>query len=143
MERHVSDREAMEAFAGEFVRSLVPGAAARVVALSGDLGAGKTAFAQGVAKALGVREVVTSPTFVIEKVYDLEAQGFGRLIHIDAYRLDGAEELRKLGWDTIVADPENLILIEWPERVPGLLPGDARTLSFAHGSGDERIITYG
>lgn len=114
---------------------------ATILTLSGDLGAGKTTFAQGIAQALGIEENVTSPTFVIEKAYQLEGQKFARLIHIDAYRLNDPHELEVLGWKEIIADPANLILIEWPEKVAGLIPADAIRISFK-GSGDSREINY-
>jgi len=115
---------------------------ATLIALSGNLGAGKTTFAQGIAQALGVEEQVTSPTFVIEKIYQLMGQKFTRLIHIDAYRLKDPHELEVLGWNELITDPTNLIVIEWPEHVAALLPPDAThvTLSGMDGS---RTITYG
>lgn len=93
-----------------------------VVGLYGDLGAGKTTFTKAVASSLGVGDVITSPTFVIEKVYELENKKFTHLTHIDAYRLEREEELLSLGWKEITEDPNNLILIEWPERVSGIMP---------------------
>lgn len=133
--------EEMQAYAARFVASLSPReGGATVVALSGQLGAGKTTFTQGAAKALGVEEVVTSPTFVIEKVYALTEQSFGRLIHIDAYRLESAHQLEVLEWEELLADPGNLILIEWPEQVPGAIPAGAAQLSFIV-DGDTRVIT--
>jgi tRNA threonylcarbamoyladenosine biosynthesis protein TsaE len=98
------------------------GSKATIVGLYGDLGAGKTAFAKALAKVLGVEDSVTSPTFVIEKIYELKNQKFKHLIHIDAYRLEREEELLRLGWGEIISDQENLILIEWPERVSGIMP---------------------
>jgi len=101
---------------------------ALVVGLSGHLGAGKTAFVKAVAKALGISEDVTSPTFVIMKIYGIGSNGgndpitevgpqWKRLIHIDAYRLEQPEELEALGWEALVADKNNLIMVEWPENV--------------------------
>ena len=92
---------------------------ALVVGLSGHLGAGKTAFTKIIAKLLGVEEVVTSPTFVIMKIYEIDTVKvpWKRLIHIDAYRLERREELEVLEWEKLVADKNNLILIEWPENV--------------------------
>jgi len=107
---------------------------ALVVGLSGHLGAGKTAFTKCIAKILGVEETVTSPTFVIMKSYDIKFEirnpnfqknsksekievPWKRLIHIDAYRLERREELEVLEWEKLVADKNNLILIEWPENV--------------------------
>src|SRR4051812_40158014 len=110
-----------ESLAAQLVAGLVPGRNATVIGLSGDLGSGKTTFTQSIAKALGVTENVTSPTFVIEKIYSLKNPStltelnFEHLIHIDAYRLESSRELLNLGWHDIVLDPKNLILIEWPE----------------------------
>ena len=113
---------------------------ATVITLSGELGAGKTTFAQGIARALGVEEVVTSPTFVIEKIYQLENQKWQRLIHIDAYRLKGAHELEVLGWDELVADPGNLIVLEWPENVAELIADSTTRIRFDIGK-KGRIIS--
>ena len=117
---------------------------ATIVALSGELGAGKTTFAQAAAKALGVEETVNSPTFVIEKIYALQnsppAGGWQRLVHIDAYRLNKADELRSLGWTELAADPGNLILIEWPEHVGSAIPKDAHRISIEIGEGESRTI---
>jgi tRNA threonylcarbamoyladenosine biosynthesis protein TsaE len=113
---------------------------ATVVVLSGDLGAGKTTFTQAIAQTLGVEESVTSPTFVIEKIYPLQGKPFDRLIHIDAYRLDDPRELETLDFAGLLSDPKNLILLEWPERVTRLIPEDAIRIRFdIHG--DERTIS--
>lgn len=117
-----------QSIAQDFVSSLkLSGQNATVVGLYGDLGSGKTSFTQGLAKALGVDENITSPTFVIEKIYDLSTlnshtPNFNFLIHIDAYRLERSEELLHLGWQEIISDKNNLILIEWPERVENIMP---------------------
>ncbi len=135
--------EEFNAEAARFAKALIPSAiGARVVALSGDLGAGKTTFVQAAARELGVEDQVNSPTFVIEKIYRLTDRPFTHLIHIDAYRLDGAHELEAIGWHEIIANPQNLIYIEWPENIPGVLPVDTAHVRL-EGSGDERTITYG
>jgi len=141
------------ALAANFVRSLTPADApagkAVVVALHGDLGSGKTTFTQAAAAALGVTDVVNSPTFVIQKKYRLKKDsrkertagpkniskensklGFKNLIHIDAYRLDSADELARLGWQDLIKDPGNIIFIEWPERVATLIPAEAKKIHF-------------
>ncbi len=134
--------EEFKAQARDFLARLTPrNGAATVVALSGELGAGKTTFVQAIAKVLGVEEVVTSPTFVIEKIYALEGQKFSRLIHIDAYRLNGAHELEVLGWKELLADQGNFILIEWPEKVADAVPADAIRITLS-GSGESREISY-
>jgi len=114
--------EETEKIASDFVATLVPKETATVVGLYGNLGAGKTAFTQCVAKTLGVGEKVLSPTFVIEKIYELTDQKFSHLVHIDAYRMDSSDELTHLGWKEITSNPKNLILIEWPERVADIMP---------------------
>ncbi len=104
---------------------------ATVLGLVGDLGSGKTTFTQAFAKALGVKEVVTSPTFVIEKFYPLPSgQNFRRLVHIDTYRLGQPEELARLRFNELLRDPQTLIMIEWAEKVEILLPTDYRRLNF-------------
>lgn len=90
---------------------------ALVVGLSGHLGAGKTAFVKALAEVLGVTETVTSPTFVLMKIYETKRESFPRIVHVDAYRLEKREELDALRWESLVADRNNLIVIEWPENV--------------------------
>lgn len=115
-----------EALAAEWVASLrevsVSLGEALVVGLYGNLGAGKTAFAQAVARELGVTDIVNSPTFVIEKIYETKHPHFTRLIHVDAYRLDSAAELQVLNFEEIVSNKHNLVLVEWPENVKEILP---------------------
>ena len=116
-----------EKIARDFIRSLAPKiSGATVIGLYGNLGAGKTTFAQVAAKVLRVEETVTSPTFVIEKIYELTGKKFAHLIHIDAYRLEKSEELLHLGWQDIISNPENLILVEWPERIADIMPKHIR-----------------
>lgn len=129
-----------DSFAATCAAQIAPSASATVVALSGDLGAGKTTFTQSIGKALGIDETISSPTFVIQKNYDLRGQRFERLIHIDAYRLKEDKELEVLRWADISRDSGNLILVEWPEKVLSLIPKDAMRIRFDI-DGDARIIT--
>ena len=123
---------------------------ATVVGLSGDLGTGKTTFTQFVAKSLGVKTKVNSPTFVIMKRYTLtptlsrKGEGapspfrrrrgmrFKNLFHIDAYRLKNEKELLHLGWEEIISNPENIIFIEWPELVAKAMPKKHHKISIKH-----------
>ena len=116
---------------------------ATVVGLYGDLGAGKTTFVQAAATALGVKETVNSPTFLIFKKYQLlvTSSRYSFLVHIDAYRLKYSDELRRLRFDELLADPTNLILIEWADRVADILPPDHRKISFEFVDEDTRSIT--
>lgn len=103
----------------------------QTIAFSGDLGAGKTATVQALAKCLGIGEVVTSPTFTIMKQYQIkELSNFKQLIHIDAYRIESMEELRPLRLDNLIKTEGNLICIEWAERISDILPDDTIFLRF-------------
>ena len=115
--------EQTQKIADDFVSTLLPNSdRAIVVGLYGNLGAGKTTLTQCIAKAFGVIDPVTSPTFVLEKIYELTDQKFTHLIHIDAYRIEKSSELLHLGWDDLISDPNSLVLIEWPERVADIMP---------------------
>lgn len=128
--------------AESFLKDLKKGDTASIISLSGDLGSGKTTFSQSVGNILGVEETMQSPTFVIEKIYPIDYKGFKNLIHIDAYRLEKEAELLHLGWNEIIKEPENLILIEWPERVVGIIPQVAHKIYFEFVDENTRLITY-
>ena len=142
MERQITSPDELHSFARAFLKTLKPHAhSAVVVALNGELGSGKTSFTQAVAKALGVEELVTSPTFVIEKIYKLDKQAFSHLVHIDAYRLNDPSELSSLGWDELVQNPGHLIVIEWADRIKDLLPKATTELSFVYVNETTRSVT--
>lgn len=134
----------LEAEAHRFASGLSPlKRGATLVTFSGELGAGKTAFAKAIARFLGVEETVTSPTFVLEKVYLLpEGRPFRRLVHIDAYRLEKGADLAPLGFDELMKDQSNLILFEWPERVGDALPVPTTSVSFVVYPDGSRVISY-
>ncbi|OGG58688.1 tRNA (adenosine(37)-N6)-threonylcarbamoyltransferase complex ATPase subunit type 1 TsaE [Candidatus Kaiserbacteria bacterium RIFCSPHIGHO2_02_FULL_49_16] len=135
--------ETLAKLAVEFAGHLSPKKdRATVVALFGDLGAGKTAFAKALARAYGIEDDVTSPTFVIEKIYTPAKGPFSRLIHIDAYRLNSAHDLEVLGWDELLQAPSNLILVEWPENVERAIPSDAYRISLEYVDEHTRSITH-
>jgi len=125
--------EKLEEFARQFVTGLphVVGEKAHVIGLQGELGSGKTTFVQLVAKVLGVREMVTSPTFVILQRYKTAHPLFTNLVHVDAYRLSPKEK-DTVGFADYLDNPRNLILVEWPENLPrgADFPADASTLRF-------------
>ena len=143
--KHISRNfEEVRGIARDFLNTLNPiGDSSVVVALQGDLGAGKTTFAQAVGLELGVNESMQSPTFVIEKIYEIDWNGFKNLIHIDAYRLEKDEELLHLGWQEIISEPENFILIEWPENVAGIIPENAKRISLKFVDENTREISFG
>ena len=122
-----------EDFAKEILKLGLKGNAI-VLGLQGNLGGGKTTFLQGFAKGLGIKEKVLSPTFVIQKK-------FGDFYHFDCYRIKKASELKILGVREILMDPENLVLIEWPERISRILPKKILKINFGHGTKEnERVI---
>ncbi len=114
---------------------------ATLVTLSGELGAGKTTLVQQLAAHLGVREPVTSPTFVLAKVYTLPEGPYERLVHIDAYRLSSGNELTPLGFSKLMEDPKNLIVLEWPEQVKDTLPVSDRALHIELAADGTRAVT--
>src|SRR3989338_6745217 len=119
---------------------------ALIISLEGELGAGKTTFTQGFAKGLGIKETPKSPTFVIMRIYKLNKSNrsdkiveFENFIHIDAYRI-ASKDLKSLGWNELVSGPQNIILIEWGDRVKSLLPKNAIRTIFEHGHSGSRLI---
>ena len=133
----------LERYAREFLEGLVvKKQGATVVGLSGDLGSGKTAFVKAIAKALEVNTEIVSPTFVIAKFYNLPAHStWSRLVHVDAYRIEDPEEVRVLKWEDILADPKNLVMIEWPQQIGTFFPHDAELLAFRFIDETTRAIT--
>lgn len=117
--------------------------AATVLALHGDLGAGKTTFVQAIARVLGITETVTSPTFVVMKQYETAQSDFTMLVHIDAYRIETVDEMRPLGFAQLLALPQTLICIEWAERISTLLPATAVHVSLELNADGTRTLTYG
>lgn len=124
---HTQSAEDLRSLGAGFAREVRPG----VVALSGELGAGKTTFSQGILAEMGATGPFTSPTFVLMKQYNLSVpvRGIERIYHVDAYRV-GEEDLRAQGFAEWANDPNGLVLLEWPERVPGLVPEIATRISF-------------
>ncbi|MBI2063752.1 MAG: tRNA (adenosine(37)-N6)-threonylcarbamoyltransferase complex ATPase subunit type 1 TsaE [Candidatus Yanofskybacteria bacterium] len=112
---------------------------AQIFALEGELGAGKTTFVKGFASALGIKAHITSPTFVLMKRYAV-SMSKTYLYHIDAYRLRNHRDLMPLGIKEIMADPRNIILIEWSDRVKKILPGKYVKVHIDHINGNTRKI---
>lgn len=113
-----------------------------VVGLIGDLGFGKTQFVKGLAEAFQIKKAITSPTFVILKKYPVKIGNIKNLIHIDCYRFFGSDDLSDLGFEEFVQDGNNLIVVEWADRVRDIMPADTQWIQFKRGKEDnERIIT--
>ena len=136
MKKIISHSEAeTEKIAFDLASSLQPGV---VLTLNGDLGAGKTVFARGFARGLGVEEAVSSPTYTIAQEYSLPDGK--RLYHLDLYRISSAESGLAFGVDEFFNDPKAFALVEWPERVGDVIPEDAGKIFIRHLNETEREI---
>lgn len=144
MKKLANNIEETAKIAGEFIEAVLEKGVglekALVLGLHGDLGAGKTAFTKAVAKYLGVKDKVDSPTFILMKKYSLKGQKHKYLHHLDAYRFDKEKELIDLGWEEIVNDKDNLVLIEWPDKVRGVMPAESFKIKITHHGDDSRIF---
>jgi len=135
------------------------GEGATVVGLYGELGSGKTTFMKYLAEFFDIKETIQSPTYVIMRIYKLVAKksedtkfskaaervslvenfvssDFLKLTHIDAYRIEKEDEMLNLGWQKIISDPKNLIFIEWPEKISGIMPEHTK-IFFEHADNKE------
>jgi len=121
---------------GERLGEKLPGGT--VLCLTGDLGAGKTSFVQGMAKGLKVTDAVTSPTFNIMNIYE----GRLPLVHFDLYRLESAFELDDIDFRGFVDEPAGVVVVEWAEKFPSAMPEKRIDISFTIGdSATERRLT--
>lgn len=110
------------------------------IALNGELGAGKTVISRGVARGLGIKEAVTSPTFTVVQEYRLPNRNF--FFHLDMYRIDNEESALAFGIEDYLFSPDAVTMVEWPERIPGLLPdNDTIHITLEHLDHDTRRIT--
>ena len=127
--------EETEALGVRLAEHLEPGA---VIAFTGDLGAGKTAFTRGLARGLGIEDRVTSPTFTIVNEYE---GGRLPLVHFDMDRLGSSGELFDIGWEDYLTRG-GVCAVEWSENVADALEGDAISVEICRGEGDsQRVIT--
>lgn len=125
-------REQTEAFAFEYAKTLRAG---DVVLLDGDMGAGKTVFAKGVARGLGIEEEVTSPTYAYMNDYD------GKLFHYDCYRIETPEQAERLGLADYF-DMGGICLVEWAQNIAPLLPKDVKRVQIKKINENEREILF-
>lgn len=125
-----------------FAEEIVSKSERRIFALVGELGSGKTTFAQFLLRALGVTEKITSPTFLIIKSYQLKAKSYQLAYHIDCYQLHNEQELLALGFADIISNHKAIVVIEWADKIKSLLPPQqTQWLFFSHGADEhERIV---
>ncbi len=109
-----------------------------LICLQGDLGAGKTTFVQGIAQGWGSLDSVSSPTFILVNIYRRNDQA--QLFHMDAYRLDSTPEAEELDLDSTLA--EGALIVEWPERMAGLIPAERLWVNLEHIADAEREMKF-
>ncbi len=126
--------------AKDLAKSLLGGT---VIALYGDLGAGKTTFTQGLAEALGVKQHINSPTFIIHRSYRVNntKKGIANFHHIDLYRIETKKDIESVGLEEIFQDTWGVVVIEWPEKITSLLPKKRIDIRFEYVGENERKIT--
>jgi tRNA threonylcarbamoyladenosine biosynthesis protein TsaE len=126
---------------------------AKIIALQGELGSGKTTFVQGFMRGLCIKHHITSPTFIIYRKYQILRAGSQKITnyqlpitnyyiyHFDLYRIHKPKEILDLGFRKIIRNPANIVLIEWPEKIKKILPKNTIWVYFEHGKNkQERII---
>lgn len=115
---------------------------ATIVSLEGNLGSGKTEFLKGVAEELNLKEQIFSPTFLIMKQFPLSHKTFHSLWHLDCYRLKSPQELKELDFPKLLADPHNLIFIEWGNKIRKLLPPQYGVIKFKVKGENQRELEF-
>lgn len=135
------------------VLKLKPRNSAVILELQGDLGSGKTTFLQGFAKGLGIKEKILSPTFILMKKFQIPQRKvpqnrrppslwYRYFYHVDCYRLKSEKDLEVLGFKEIISDPENIVAIEWPERISKILPQKVIYIKFKHLKENKRELIF-
>jgi len=156
MEFNIESEKELEKITDELQKSLFMKAAlesrtgkeygAIVIGLFGDLGSGKTTFTKYFAEQFGLKaKDVISPTFVIQKRFDISEEDesihpFKNLYHLDVYRIEDPREIESIGWREITADPQNIILVEWADKIKNLLPEDTIKMFFKSTGENSRNI---
>jgi tRNA threonylcarbamoyladenosine biosynthesis protein TsaE len=148
MEKYTTTNSKQTQKMGEMLAAELRGG--QIFCLSGDLGSGKTTFTQGMLKGLKVKGHYTSPTFVVLKHYKVKSQKskvksssknskVNNIFHIDCYRVNN-KDILNLGWREIIADPQNIVIIEWAERIRKIIPPKALWIKFIWKDENKREI---
>jgi len=126
-------------FAKNFSKRLKGG---EVIGLIGNLGAGKTIFTKGLAAGLGIIKNITSPTFVLMRVYPVKSRRIKQLVHIDAYRVKSARDLTAIGADDYFNQPSTVTTIEWADKIKKILPKTAKFVKIIYQQNNLRQIIF-
>ena len=132
-----------ENFANEFAKKILKKQTnehAVVIGLVGELGSGKTTFTKGFAKGLGIKQIIQSPTFIIARRHDVKHKNYKKLYHIDAYRIS-AKGMRVIGWKDWIKNCQNIILVEWADRILKIMPKKSTIIRFEILKNGQRKIT--
>lgn len=125
----------------DFAKQLQGG---EVLALYGELGSGKTTFTQGLAKGLGITGRIISPTFIIMRTYEIKNTShhaaLRNFFHVDLYRIENKHDIEGLGLMELLGKKENIVVIEWPEKLGTLLPKNAIQLHFSYENDERRKL---
>lgn len=112
-----------------------------ILLLKGELGAGKTTLVKGLALGLGIQNEITSPTFTLMNIYPVNLEKIKTLVHIDTYRLKNEQDLLDIGVEDYLGQPNTLCIIEWPEKIAGLLKNkNTTTITIEHNTDNQRKI---
>lgn len=124
-------------YAQKFAKKLKGG---EIIGLIGELGSGKTTFVKGLAQGLGIKEPITSPTFVMLKEYKIPKSNHPILVHVDAYRVENFDDIKSVGIDDYTGRNGAIVVIEWAEKIKKILPKDTLYINFKHKGEKEREI---
>ncbi len=139
------------AFAKKYAKKLHGG---EIIGLIGELGAGKTIFTKGIAAGLGIKKTITSPTFVLMKIYKIQnskfpalhkRSGAGKiqnLIHIDAYRIKNEQDIKAIGAEEYFNRDDTVVIIEWADKIKKILPKKTKFINIENKEGNKRLINY-
>lgn len=112
-----------------------------IILLNGDLGAGKTALTKGIAKFFNIKKEITSPTFALMNIYEINNAEIKNLVHIDTYRLKNEDEILMIGVEDYLGNNETICIIEWPEKISNILKKfKTKIINIEHLGDDERKI---
>ena len=113
----------------------------KLVCLFGELGSGKTTFAQGMGKELGIKDSINSPTFNILKIYSTKDEETKKLYHVDCYRLEKAKDLEELGFKEWISDEDGIVVVEWADKIKRILPKERIDIRFEIvGEGERKMV---